>query len=190
MGVCNVAHQKVSEEVEAVEMGHAATSPLREASFAQLDDLMAAVVSSSDAKSTLLLEHLHSARTYLLGAMPDEYEFSLVNAKEFAAENIDAGLQELVNKGVQDLLDAASVARIQLNPILPRRSTSAQTAEASDKSELYRFFPCPTAASRCGRLRWVSARSPCLDRAQRHAGCALTSSGRAYSSPPPRSVEW
>jgi hypothetical protein len=48
--------------------------------------------------------------------MPDEYEFSLVNAKEFAAEHIDACLQELVNKGVQDLLDAASVARTQLFP--------------------------------------------------------------------------
>jgi hypothetical protein len=63
--------------------------------------------------------------------MPDEYEFSLVNAKEFAAENIDASLRELVNNGVRDLLEAASVARIQLFPI-PYRSTPAEMAEASE----------------------------------------------------------
>src|SRR4051812_27867296 len=100
------------------EMTHPVSSPLRDASLARLDDLMAVVASSPNAKSTLLLEHLRTARTYLLGAMLDEYEFSLVNAKEYAAEKVDPTLQQLVEKSVQDLLDACSTA-IKLNPTPP-----------------------------------------------------------------------
>ena len=44
-----------------------------------LDGITAALECSG--RTVLLIEHLHSARTYLLGAMPEEYLGSLESAK-------------------------------------------------------------------------------------------------------------
>ena len=51
---------------------------LREIALARLDRLIAEVKHFPAGQSDLLLEHLQSARIYLLGAMPHEYEFSLL----------------------------------------------------------------------------------------------------------------
>ena len=70
-------------------MEHATlSSPLSEVAQARLDHLIAEVANSPDPHTALLLEHLQSARTYVLGAMPDEYEFSLAMSKEFGRSRI------------------------------------------------------------------------------------------------------
>jgi len=120
-------------------MGHAAiASPLGEAALARLDALIATVLSSPDVSGSLLLEHLQSARTYLLGAMPDEYEFSLVTARQTAVELTDPALRDIVKKEVASLLEGLSAARTQLT-IVPARP-HPETEGDAEKTRLYRFF--------------------------------------------------
>ena len=51
----------------------------REIDRKRLDDMIATLERST--QCDLLIEHLHSARTYLLGAMPEEFLASLESAK-------------------------------------------------------------------------------------------------------------
>src|SRR3982074_2777883 len=53
-----------------------------ESELRRLDELIAFVGGLNSEETALLMEHLHSARIYLLGAMPDEYAASLQAAKE------------------------------------------------------------------------------------------------------------
>src|SRR5438552_18744476 len=122
-------------------MGHAVLSAsLSEVALARLDHLIAEIAHVRDRQADLLLEHLQSARVYLLGAMPDEYEFSLVAAKDLAAELTDADMQKLVMQEVTGLLDqmAAAQPASHITPPGPRHDPRA--IEEPDKSELYRFF--------------------------------------------------
>ena len=52
----------------------------------------------------LLLEHLRSARSSLLGSMPGEYKSSLQEAKESAACITDKKTQSDIRKRLQDLI--------------------------------------------------------------------------------------
>ena len=52
----------------------------REANLAELDQMIAALERLREPNP--LMEHLHSARVYLLGAMPDEYLLSIESAKQ------------------------------------------------------------------------------------------------------------
>ena len=62
-------------------MRHATLSPARrEANITRLDQMIAALDPLREPNP--LLEHLHSARVYLLGAMPDEYLLSIESAKQ------------------------------------------------------------------------------------------------------------
>ena len=115
------------------------TSPLNAAALARLDSLIAAVGHAPDGEETLLFEHLKSARACLLGAMPDEYEFSLASAKQMAVELTDPSLQEVVRKGVVGLLDGLSASRISLTIVPPRPGRDGKTVDET-KSVLYRFF--------------------------------------------------
>jgi hypothetical protein len=56
--------------------------PLRKRALTKLDYLINRL---RHGPNPLLLERLQSARTYLLGARSDEYEFGLQTAKETAA---------------------------------------------------------------------------------------------------------
>jgi hypothetical protein len=67
-----------------------------ESDHRRLDELIAIVGRLSSEEAALLMEHLHSARIYLLGAMPDEYAASLESAKEAA--------QRFSNKPLRDAL--------------------------------------------------------------------------------------
>ena len=128
-------------------MDHAALSaPLSEVALARLDHLIAEVVISPDPQAALLLEHLHSARTCLLGAMPDEYEFDLALSKEAAARLSDAGLQGIAMQEIAGLLEQLGTART-IHAIAPARRRDLSEVEG-DKSELYRFFHGP--ATRMG----------------------------------------
>ena len=67
-----------------------------ESDHKRLDVLIAFVGGVNSEEADLLLEHLHSARIYLLGAMPDEYAASLQSAEEAS--------QQFSNKPLGDAL--------------------------------------------------------------------------------------
>jgi hypothetical protein len=64
-----------------IQMRQLTLSPAeREANLAELDQMIAALERLREPNP--LMEHLHSARVYLLGAMPDEYLLSIESAKQ------------------------------------------------------------------------------------------------------------
>ena len=65
-----------------------------ESDHRRLDELIAFVGGLNSEEAALLMEHLHSARIYLLGAMPDEYAASLQSAKETSQRFSDKPLRE------------------------------------------------------------------------------------------------
>lgn len=77
---------------------------------ATLDQLIAEVGGSGDegtqsrSSHGLLLEHLRSARTSLLGSMSSEYRSSLEEAKESAACIADKATQSDIRKRLQNLI--------------------------------------------------------------------------------------
>jgi hypothetical protein len=110
----------------------------RERALAKLDSFIARL---RDGQNDLLLEHLQSARTYLLGAMPDEYQFSLQTAKETAAGVNDPTLKSLVLHELTALLEN----NVHTQPPLeswhrPHRDPNSRVVAEADKSELYGFF--------------------------------------------------
>jgi hypothetical protein len=77
----------------------------------RLDELIQA---AEREKRDLVMEHLHSARAYLLGAMPGEYAASLQDTLESANQIKDKDLRHRLQETVQGLLGevkAASCAR-------------------------------------------------------------------------------
>jgi hypothetical protein len=106
----------------------------------RLDHAIAQVGSSQNDERELLFEHLQSARAYLLGAMPDEYEFSLASAKEAAARLNDSSLQRSVMREVADLLENSHSRPQSIGiPNAPSRPSDYVSTDPV-KSELYRFF--------------------------------------------------
>ena len=95
-------------------MGHAAPSAsLTHVALARLDHLIGEIKHSQSTETDLLLEHLHGARTYLLGAMPEEYEFSLQEARRLAPRAMSASVQKAIEQDVGVLLE-------QMPPALPQ----------------------------------------------------------------------
>jgi hypothetical protein len=58
----------------------------------------------SNSSHDLLIEHLRSARSSLLGSMPGEYKSSLQEAKESAACITDKNTQSDIRKRLQNLI--------------------------------------------------------------------------------------
>src|SRR6266478_6711031 len=119
-------------------MRGALDEPIRERALVKLDYLITRV---RDGQNDLLLEHLQSARAYLLGAMADEYEFSLHTAKETAAGLTDSSLKSLVLRELTALFED----HVHTQPPLeswhrPRRDPNSKMVADAAKSELYRFF--------------------------------------------------
>ena len=115
------------------------STPHGEADLVRLDRLIAEVARSNESQTGLLIEHLQSARSNLLGAMPEEYEFSLTAAQEVAGDLSNATLREEVTRGVGQLRDHLAESRTQSQGTAPaRREDNAEVDQ--DKSELYRFF--------------------------------------------------
>jgi hypothetical protein len=122
-------------------MSHSALSaPLGQADLARIDRLITEVAQSHDVQTDLLVEHLQSARTYLLGAMPDEYEFSLVAAKNVAGALSDTSMRDALTRELAALLDHVPAAQPRYGGTSGDPLDTSQSVGQIDKSELYRFF--------------------------------------------------
>jgi hypothetical protein len=122
-------------------MSHSAPSAhLSQADLARLDRLIAQASQPGDVQTALVVEHLQSARVYLLGAMPDEYEFSLQAAKKVAAGLSNANLKDALTQELTVLQDHMPVAQPGHGGTSTEALNAPQSAGEIGKSELYRFF--------------------------------------------------
>ncbi len=60
--------------------------PAEREELARLDQLIAGLDVSLDTPQGLMREHLTAARSYLIGAMPEEYEMTLQMAKQYLSQ--------------------------------------------------------------------------------------------------------
>jgi hypothetical protein len=71
---------------------------------AELDELIDEVGKETEAQCELLREHLESARTYLVGAMPSEYALSLRTAQEvlncISSKDLQKRLDEFIRSQI------------------------------------------------------------------------------------------
>src|SRR6266566_808063 len=107
-------------------MGHATPSAsLTHVALARLDHLISEVKHAQGGQTNLLLEHLQGARIYLLGAMPDEYEFSLYEARRLAQQATSFAVQKAIEQDVGILLDQMppALSQPQTTPVRPERKT-------------------------------------------------------------------
>jgi hypothetical protein len=73
-----------------------------EADDKRIEDLVAVIERAHEREGALAVEHLEAARTYLTGAMPEEYDLSLRSAGEVIRRFSDKSLRERA----EDLIDA------------------------------------------------------------------------------------
>jgi hypothetical protein len=123
-------------------MVHAVLSAqFRDAALIKLDQLIVEIAQLHESQTELLLEHLRSARTCLLGAMQGEYEFSLGAAKGTTAGLRQSARRRLVLGEVISLLEKAEPqppsGRVWHRP---RRHLKTVTDVDTYKGELYCFF--------------------------------------------------
>jgi len=84
-------------------MPHATLGPAqRDADLQRLDEVIADLGHSQEDRDDLLIQHLQSARTYLLGAMPEEYALGLRSA----CENLSLVRDEPSRRRVEDTLSS------------------------------------------------------------------------------------
>lgn len=105
-----------------------------------IDSMITALECSG--RTPLLIEHLHSARTYLLGAMPEEYLASLESAKHALNTVSDRNIRSDLNELLSNLL--AEISRRRGHPALdPRHYWHARNhrpTPAGAVSVLWNFF--------------------------------------------------
>jgi len=122
-------------------MDHATMAPLdREIAVTKLDRAIAETGNKND----LIAEHLRCARSYLLGAMPDEYVQNLRMAQESISTIRDSTLRSQVEHEIENLLEdfapeAQTIGKAWHEPVHP---TPPEERDRS-KSELYRFLVGP-----------------------------------------------
>lgn len=88
-------------------MCHETLSPAkREANIARLDQMIAELEHFREPNP--LLEHLHSARVYLLGAMPDEYLLSIESARQSLDVVPDSKLRSRMDDTLSSLIKEMS----------------------------------------------------------------------------------
>jgi len=114
------------------------SASLTEAALARLDHLISEAKHGPEGNAALLMEHLHSARVYLLGAMPDEYRCCLLEARQLATHANGAPQQALAQE-IAELVKQIPEAAPQIDGAPPRRPERESLGD-SDKSDLYRFF--------------------------------------------------
>ena len=147
----------------------------------RLDELIAALGHSQENRDDLLIQHLQSARTYLLGAMPEEYALSLQNAMESLNVVRDEASRRQLEHTLSTLLGEIERAGI---PRDGQRSASARTgrdARARDQSgsgaDLFDFFKgAKTSLGVFYPWKYVIATFPSFE-AAKAAGDALRQAG-------------
>ena len=88
-------------------MRHSNLSPAeREADLMRIDQMVASLGRLREANP--LMEHLHSARVYLLGAMPEEYLLSIELARQVLAVVRDRKLRSSMDETPSNLIDEMS----------------------------------------------------------------------------------
>jgi Arc/MetJ family transcription regulator len=75
----------------------------RATALARMEQLILSLPGKSDTVNGLMREHLETARFYLLGSMPEEYEFNLRLAQELL-RNIE---DDTVKARIADFLQAS-----------------------------------------------------------------------------------
>jgi hypothetical protein len=70
--------------------------PAERGELARIDELIAGLDVQLDTPQGLMREHLTAARSYLIGAMPDEYRMTLDMAKEYLSQIEDVGLRSRI----------------------------------------------------------------------------------------------
>jgi hypothetical protein len=164
-------------------MPHATLGPAqRDADVQRLDELLAALGHSQENRDDLLIEHLQSARTYLLGAMPEEYALSLQNARDNLSLVRDATLRQRLESALPSLLDEIEHAGTPRDG--QRKSPAARTdrdPEAGDGSgsgaDLFAFFKgAKTSMGVFYPWKYVIATFPSFE-AAKAAGDALRKAG-------------
>ena len=149
----------------------------REIDRERLDDMIAALERSRNCD--LLIEHLHSARVYLLSAMPEEFLVALELAKTTLNTVRDGRLRRVMSADLTNLLDEMS-----LHEILPvgepkhhAHSRTHEPASTEGASSLRKFFNVSdTAFGIFYPKRFIVASLPSFDSA-RGAERALLEAG-------------
>jgi hypothetical protein len=107
-------------------MPHATLGPTQiDADLQRLDELLAALGHSQENRDDLLIEHLQRARTYLLGAMPEEYALSLQNARDNLSLVRGETTRQRLESALSSLLDEIEHAGTPRDG--RRRSPAART---------------------------------------------------------------
>jgi hypothetical protein len=127
-------------------MLHATLAPAqRDADLQRLDELIAALHRSRERRDDLLMEHMQSARAYLLGAMPEEYALSLQSARKSLSLVRDETSRRRWEDALSYLLDEIEHAgrapdgQRRSPPPRPDRDPRAGDGSASG-ADLFAFF--------------------------------------------------
>ena len=130
-------------------MPHATLAPAqRDADLQRLDELIVALGHSPEMQDDLLMEHLQSARAYLLGAMPKEYALSLQNARNSLSVIRDERSRQRLEGALANLLDEIEHAGMprpgQRRSPPPRTVRDPRSGEGSERgADLFAFFKGP-----------------------------------------------
>ena len=161
-------------------MPHTTLSPKdREIDRKRLDDMIATLERS--AQCDLLIEHLHSARVYLLSAMPEEFVVALELAKTSLHTVHDGRLRHAMSADLANLLDEMS-----LHEILPvgeprhhSHSRIRELASTEGATTLQTFFNVSdTSFGIFYPNRFIVASLPSFELARGAEKCVAT--GRLY----------
>jgi hypothetical protein len=127
-------------------MTHATLGPAqRDADLQRLDELIKELGHSQENPDDLLIQHLQSARSYLLGAMPEEYALSLRNAKESLSVVRDDPSRRQLEDTLSNLLGEIKSAGTPREGVLrspsPRTDRDAIAGDSSGSgADLFDFF--------------------------------------------------
>jgi hypothetical protein len=127
-------------------MPHATLGPAqRDAALRRLDELIADLSRSQENGGHLLIEHLQSARTYLLGAMPEEYALSLQHARNNLSlvrdETSRRRLEETFSSLGDDIEHAGMPSEGERLSASPRNGANARAdSQSGSGADLFAFF--------------------------------------------------
>jgi hypothetical protein len=119
---------------------HSTLNPTETEVDLRINEMIAALERSGDAG--LLVEHLHSARTYILGAMPEEYVTSLESSKHALSCVPDSTLRHALKDAIGNLLTEMSLHQDSLPADPPHHvhARNHEPAPSGASSILWNFF--------------------------------------------------